>query len=177
MTVKKSWKLAYELLGKVNNKSPTKIKHGNEIISNPKALAEAFSHNFKGKVRKLCEKTKTEPKVDPVERLDSWLSEKTEPIPDFELKSIDRKKLRLIMKRMKPSCSHGMDFIDYYSLKLAFPLIEDSILHLVNLSITSGKYSLRTGNSSLFFLFTRRTIPCMETVFVLFLISLKLEKS
>ena len=45
------------------------------------------------------------------------------------------------MKKLKPSRSHGMDFIDSYSLKLAFPLIEDSILHLVNLSITSKTYS------------------------------------
>ena len=141
MTVKKTWKLAYELLGKVDNKSPTKIKHENKIISNPKALADAFSHIFKDKVRKLREKTNTEPKVDPVERLESWLSTREEPIPAFEIKPIDKNKLHQMMKKIKPSRSHGMDFIDSYSLKLAFPLIEDSILHLVNLSITSCKYS------------------------------------
>ena len=45
------------------------------------------------------------------------------------------------MKKLKPSRSHGADFIDSYSLKLAFPLIEDAILHLVNLSITTNTYS------------------------------------
>ena len=69
MTVRKAWKLAYELLGKVNNKSPTKIKHENEIISSPKALASAFSKIFSEKVRKLREQTNVEPKVDPVERI------------------------------------------------------------------------------------------------------------
>ena len=45
------------------------------------------------------------------------------------------------MKKLKASRSHGLDFIDSSSLKLAFPLIEDSILHLVNLSISSSSYS------------------------------------
>ena len=45
------------------------------------------------------------------------------------------------MKKLKPSRSHGLDFIDSYSLQLAFPLLEDSILHLVNLSISSRTYS------------------------------------
>ena len=34
-----------------------------------------------------------------------------------------------------------MDFIDSYSLKLAFPKIELVLLHLVNLSISSGKFA------------------------------------
>ena len=141
MTVKKAWKLVYDLLGKIDNKSPTKIQYENKIISNPKALAQAFSKIFREKVSKLRVQTNVEPVVDPVERLDSWLSERSDPIPSFELKPIDMNKLKKLMKKMKPSRSHGTDFIDSYSLKLAFPLIEDSILHLVNLSITSKTYS------------------------------------
>ena len=54
---------------------------------------------------------------------------------------IDRIKLREIMKKFKPSRSHGYDFIDAYSLKVAYPLIEDSILHLVNLSLEHGQFA------------------------------------
>ena len=59
-----AWKCAYDMLGKVDNKSPTKINHENQIITNPKALASAFNKIFREKVDKLREKTTTEPKVE-----------------------------------------------------------------------------------------------------------------
>ena len=43
--------------------------------------------------------------------------------------------LRKAIKRMKGKRSCGVDLIDSYSLKLAAPLIEDALLHLINLSI------------------------------------------
>ena len=42
------------------------------------------------------------------------------------------------MKALKSSRSHGRDFIDSSSLKLAFPIIELAVLHVVNLSISSN---------------------------------------
>ena len=42
---------------------------------------------------------------------------------------------------MKFSRSHGSDFIDSYSIKLSGPLIEDALLHIINLSITSGVFA------------------------------------
>ena len=51
--------------------------------------------------------------------------------------------LRKIMKKFKAKRTHGTDWIDKYSLKLASPLIEDSLLHLVNLSIREGRFSSR----------------------------------
>ena len=42
---------------------------------------------------------------------------------------------------MKNKRSHGTDFIDPYSLKLAGPLIEGALLHIVNLSIQQNKFS------------------------------------
>ena len=47
------------------------------------------------------------------------------------------------MKRIKPRRTYGTDWIDKSSLKLAGPLIEDSLLHLVNLSIREGSFSRR----------------------------------
>ena len=63
------------------------------------------------------------------------------PLPRFELKPIDLSKLRKIMKKLKPSRSHGTDFFDSSSIKLAFHLIEESVLHLVSLSISSKKFA------------------------------------
>ena len=45
------------------------------------------------------------------------------------------------MKALKSSRSHGRDFIDSSSLKLAFPIIELAVLHLVNLSISSNTFA------------------------------------
>ena len=42
---------------------------------------------------------------------------------------------------MKGGRSHGIDFIDSYSLKISYPLIEEAILHLVNLSIKKKTFA------------------------------------
>ena len=42
---------------------------------------------------------------------------------------------------MKGKRSCGVDLIDSYSLKLAAPLIEDALLHLINLSIEKGIFA------------------------------------
>ena len=62
-------------------------------------------------------------------------------MPEFELKTIDIEKLRKIMKRTNGRRGHGHDFIDSYSLNLAFPHIEDVLLHLVNLSLRNHKFA------------------------------------
>ena len=42
---------------------------------------------------------------------------------------------------MKGSRVHGVDWIDGYSLKVSAPILEDSLLHLVNLSIRMSRFS------------------------------------
>ena len=44
------------------------------------------------------------------------------------------------MKKRKGNRSSGIDYIDGYSIKLAAPLIEDILLHLVNLTIETSEY-------------------------------------
>ena len=52
LTVKKTWQVVYDLLGRNDNKAPTKIVFENEVITNPKALANSFNRIFKSKVKK-----------------------------------------------------------------------------------------------------------------------------
>ena len=139
ITTKKAWNIVNSMLGKINNKSPSKIQFKNKIVSNPKGLAEAFNEIFQSKVKKLRDITNNNPKIDPQARLASWIGDRI--LPKFELREISLSKLRTVMRKLKPSRSHGIDFIDSNSLKLAFPIIEDSILHLVNLSISTNKFS------------------------------------
>ena len=141
MNVKQAWKLAYDILGKSITRSPSKINFQNSIVTQPKEIANAFSKIFVDKVENLRKQTDRLSTINPISRLKNWIS-KRPCIPEFKLEQIDILKLRKVVnKKLKASRSHGADFIDSYSLKLAFPLIEDSILHLVNLSISQNSYS------------------------------------
>ena len=70
-----------------------------------------------------------------------WLEKQQEPPPPFTMREIDKNMFRLIMKKMKGKRVHGCDWIDAYSLKVASPLLEDSLLHLVNLSIRQSRFA------------------------------------
>ena len=138
-----AWKSARSILGIQKNLSPTSIKDKDGIlVSNPSSLATMFNEFFLEKVRLLRAKTNTNPKVNPVTRLQSWLESSGKlPLPKFSIKPISREKLRKLIKRMKGGKSSGVDTIDSYSLKLAAPLIEDALEHLINLSITTAKFA------------------------------------
>ena len=100
-----------------------------------------FNQFFLEKVKILRTKTNTNPKVNLVIMIQQWLEKSGKSPPVFSLKSITRQKLRKLIKRMKGGKTSGVDTIDSYSLKLAAPLIEDALEHLVNLSITTGKFA------------------------------------
>ena len=55
--------------------------------------------------------------IPPTERLRKGLPVVKTP-PPFELKIIEKNMFRTIMKKMKPKRTHGVDWIDSYSLKV-----------------------------------------------------------
>ena len=112
-------------------------------MTNPKRLANIFNNFFRRKVQLLREKTNQPPQIPPSERLRKWLDKRASPPPPFELKMIDKTMFRKIMKKMKPKRVHGVDWIDSHSLKIASSLIEDALIHLINLSIKDAKFSKR----------------------------------
>ena len=59
----------------------------------------------------------------------------------MELQLINRQRLRKIIKRLKGGKASGVDNIDSFSLKVAAPLLEDALEHLINLSINSSTFS------------------------------------
>ena len=91
-------------------------------------------------MKDLCEREDRIVEKDPKERLQNYLNERDEAIPVFDLKKIDKPKLRKLLKKRKGNRSCGIDYIDGYSIKLAAPLIEDILLHLVNLTIEFSQY-------------------------------------
>ena len=74
-------------------------------------------------------------------RLRHWLCKRPELPPQFKIKKIGLATLRKAVKKMKGKRVHGRDEIDSYILKLTAPLIEDSLLQLVNLSIESQNFA------------------------------------
>ena len=162
-----SWRAVKMILGQNNNLAPTVIKNKNEIgeielVSNPKKLANLFNHYFREKIQLLREKTNQPPVVPPTERLRKWLVKRDEPPPPFQIKPINKTDFRKIMKKMKPKRVHGIDWIDSYSLKIASPLLEDSLIHLINLSIKDAKFSSRWKPQLIFPLHKKNERDCIS---------------
>ena len=78
--------------------------------------------------------------ISPTVRLQKFLSKRELEIPEFSLHKINKSELRKILRKRKGNRSSGIDYIDGYSIKLAAPLIEDILLHLVNLTIEKSEY-------------------------------------
>ena len=139
---KHAWATAKNILGLKKASSPTSVVGENGyLVSDPSLMAEKFNDYFIEKVRLLRTKTDIPPKIDPILRLKDWLIKSDKKPPPFRLKPINRQKLRSIVKRMKGGSSFGIDNIDSFSIKLAAPLMEDALQHLINLSITSCTFS------------------------------------
>ena len=143
-----AWRTANEIMGCNKNLAPSAIKHTNdkgetEVATNPKNLAEMFNTFFRKKVETLRNKTEQSPAIQPTERLKSWLRREGINPPPFQLKEIDKKTFRGIIKKMKSKRTHGIDWIDSFSLKASSPLIEDCLIHLINLSIRRSRFSSR----------------------------------
>ena len=120
--------------------APNMILHDGKVHTTPKNVANAINAAFLDKVKKLGQKIPNETNVCPLVRLKRYLSKKDKPQAQFELKPIDKYQLRKLLKKRKANRSCGTDFIDGYSIKLAAPIIEDILLHLVNLSLLSSKF-------------------------------------
>ena len=70
-----------------------------------------------------------------------WLEKYNIATPRFQIKEIDKMCFRKLLQKFKGKRVHGVDLIDSYSIKIAAPLIEDALIHLINLSIKQGKFA------------------------------------
>ena len=78
---------------------------------------------------------------DPIKRVREQVGDMLANKEPFSLKPITRSKLREILIKMKAGTSSGYDSIDGKVLKLAAPLMEESLIHLINLSIVTNKFN------------------------------------
>ena len=78
---------------------------------------------------------------DPAERVKIQVGDKLKNCTEFELKPINRPTVRKLIKKGKGNKASGYDNIDGESLKIAAPLIKDSLIHLTNLSILTSEFA------------------------------------
>ena len=112
----------------------------NQIMTAPRDIANSLNQIFIEKVKKLRNETNDGTNNSAKELLKQWLELQTSEITPFQLKPIGTDKLRKILKNLKGNRSCGFDFIDGFSIKLAAPLMEPILLHLVNISIVRSEY-------------------------------------
>ena len=137
-------------------------KGGCQEVTDTARLAELFNSFFKKKVDTLRQKTNQPPLVPPVSRLQKWLSTRSSPPPPFQLKEIDCLQFRRILKKFKLKRTHGLDWIDACSLKLAGPIVEASLIHLINLSIRQKRFAGRWKPQLIFPHFKKKERELME---------------
>ena len=95
---KSVWNTSYEILGQNKDVSPKQICYQGELISSPLQLAEAFNEIFLMKVAKVKAEISDDITTQPNVRLNQWLNNRQNPIPNFELKEISRKDLNKYIK-------------------------------------------------------------------------------
>ena len=139
-SIQHAWRQTKRILKLENNLAPTSVvKHG-EVITNPKLMANIFNEFFVEKVKLFREKTSAVPVTGAINRLKRWLETKGRLRP-FRLEEINTVTFRQLLKKFKSKRSCGVDQIDSYSLKISAPLIEDALIHLINLSIRNCQFA------------------------------------
>ena len=117
-TIKGAWKTVYQALGQNKDVSPVQLVENGQAVINSRSMANTFNEFFTGKVRKLRNSITGETEVDPLVRLERWLTKtRGAPIHVFKLQPIDHPQLRKIVSKMKGGLSCGIDMIDGFSLK------------------------------------------------------------
>ena len=137
------WATVNDLLGTSSNSyssAPSMICYQGQVYTKPKSIYNALNQIFINKVKNLRNNTANFVHGAASERLRSWLRRRETDISNFVLQPICIQKLRKILKKLKGNRSCGNDFIDGFSIKMAAPIIEDILLHIVNLSINESKY-------------------------------------
>ena len=130
-----AWRAAKNILVIQQDKTPMEILDDEgKLESNPKKIADVLNDYFLEKTKLIREQMPIS-QEDPIKRVEEMFKERTENLKTFKLKPISRSKLREILKKVKGGKAAGHHNIDGFSLKCAAPLIEESLLHLINCSI------------------------------------------
>ena len=138
---KAAWSRARLLLGQPSVTTPASVMIGTSLESNPAKIAEAYANLHLSKVQQLRAQAPTTPSRPPADRVRQWLAGRDSPAPAFSFKPINMLTLDKLISRIKPGKGLPSDTIDGTIFKAIAPIMKDALLHIVNLSLTTGKFS------------------------------------
>ena len=133
-----------KLLGWSQAGPPNSLKIDGNILLKQKLIADAQMNYYTAKiekVKKLLPQVNTDPLVILKRIFQRW--KPTGMKPKFELKCVTEKEIGIMIQNLKNGHSFGTDKIDAYTIKMAAAQIIPSITHVINLSLSLGKFPAR----------------------------------
>ena len=140
----KLFSMTKNLMGGTNLGPPTSLRTEQGIIRKQKDMANCLASYYSEKIKKIKSKL---PRVngDPLEILrrlyNRWDPELIRP--QFKLRSVSELEVGKLISKLKNSHAFGIDRIDAATLKIAAGILIPSITHVINLSLSSGKFPAR----------------------------------
>jgi hypothetical protein len=133
--IKRTWQNINDVLNKTSNKSeyPKYFTHNNRTVSNPKDIADTFNSfytNIGPNLAQLIQQVDNSP-LAWMPRLDNANS--------FFMNPTDNREVELAFLKLKPKLSSGCDDLSSKLIVKTYKEIIVPIVHIVNLSIISGK--------------------------------------
>ena len=129
------WKIFGKILKKgKNNKKITKIKSGNEIITNPTRITESFNKFFTDIGKNLAQSIDND---DP----NSFKRFLGNPVlQSFHLCETSVPEIKYLMNKINPKKSTGSDDLPGIFTNISAPIVAETLSKLFNLSIRNGEY-------------------------------------
>ena len=130
------WQTAKRLSGDNSNKTISSLTIDGITNNKSDDISNCLNKHFRSKVDLLLENMPI-PSENLFEKL---LNTPTPKGDEFQLYSLTQEQLSLIMKKSKKNAASGSDSITGKVLNDLYPSIQRILLHLINLSLSLGKY-------------------------------------
>ena len=138
---KSAWGRVRTMLGQSVTCSPSAVSINGQVTTNPTKIATEYARLHQAKIRDLRAQVPQHPSCPPADRVRSWLRKRSTPPPSFSFKPINSHKLDQLLRRIKPGKGLPSDQLDGKTLRAIAPVLTDALLHIINLSLISGRFS------------------------------------
>ena len=129
------WKIFVKILKKTNTKQNiTKIKTGNETITNPTQITDSFNKFFTNIGKNLADSIDNEDPYSFKKFLDKPI------LQSFNLCETSAPEIKYLMGKINPKKSTGSDDLPGIFINISAPLVAETLSKLFNLSICKGEY-------------------------------------
>ena len=132
--LKKAWKSINELLGKQKKQSKVnEIKLGENILNNPRDIAEGFNNYFSNIGPDLASQIQTS-----TSNFETYVKIATSEFAAFQHTTVDN--VHQLLSRISSNKATGIDKISCKMIRMAAPAIADSLTYIFNQAITLASF-------------------------------------